>query len=269
MELFASVVRTEELTPVTRLHRPSGRSVASLIEDGAVLQCGIGGIPDAILPNLMDRRDLGVHTEMISDNVIPLIEAGVINGRAQEHEAAQDHPGLCAGTKRLFDFIDENPIFEFHPSAYTNDPFRIAMQRSHGGHQLSHRSRSYRPSLCRIHRAPVLQRLRGATRLHPRSRTVQDGKPIIALPSTAKDGTLSRIVPRLAHGAGVLTGRADVHYVVTEYGIAYLHGTTVRQRADALIQIAHPSFRDELSEYCEQQRWFQRNAAAEVRRYEE
>ena len=115
-----------------------GAHVASLIEDGSVLQCGIGGIPDAVLPNLMDRKDLGVHTELISDNVIPLIEAGVITGQRKNVKPRKIILGFVLGSKVLFDFIDENPIFEFHPSAYTNDPVRIAAERSHGGHQLGH-----------------------------------------------------------------------------------------------------------------------------------
>jgi acyl-CoA hydrolase len=237
-----------------------GARVATLIEDGAVLQCGIGAIPDAILPNLMDRKDLGVHTEMISDNVIPLIEAGVINGRRKNLKPRKVILGFVLGTKRLFDFIDENPVFEFHPSAYTNDPFRIAMNERMVAVN-SAIEVDLTGQVCAESIGPQfysgfggqLDFIRGAARS-------KYGKPVIALPSTAKDGKISRIVPRLAHGAGVLTGRADVHYVVTEYGIAYLHGRTIRQRAEALIEIAHPDFRDSLYEYCEHQRWFQRNA---------
>ena len=208
----------------------------------------------------MDRKDLGVHTEMISDNVIPLIEAGVINGRRKNMKPRKIILGFVLGTKQLFDFIDENPVFEFHPSAYTNDPFRIAandrMVAINSAIEID-----LTGQVCAESIGPgfysgfggQLDFIRGAAR-------AKYGKPIIALPSTAKGETISRIVPRLAHGAGVLTGRADVHYVVTEYGIAYLHGRTIRQRAEALIQVAHPKFRDELQEYCEQQRWFQRNS---------
>jgi acyl-CoA hydrolase len=237
-----------------------GAHVASLIEDGAVLQLGIGGIPNAILPNLMDRKDLGVHTELISENAIPLIEAGVINGQRKNFKPRKIILGFVLGGKKLFDFVDENPVFEFHPSAYTNDPFRISQN-----HRMVAINSAIEVDLtgqvCAESLGPSfysgfggqLDFIRGAARS-------RGGKPIIALPSTAKEETISRIVPRLAHGAGVLTGRADVHYVVTEYGVAYLHGKTIRQRAEALIQIAHPKFRNELSEYCEQQRWFQRNS---------
>jgi acyl-CoA hydrolase len=208
----------------------------------------------------MDRKDLGVHTEMISDNAIPLIEAGVINGRRKNMKPRKIILGFVLGTKTLFDFIDENPIFEFHPAAYTNDPFRIAandrMVAINSAIEID-----LTGQVCAESIGPgfysgfggQLDFIRGAAR-------AKHGKPIIALPSTAKGDTISRIVPRLAHGAGVLTGRADVHYVVTEYGVAYLHGRTIRQRAESLIQVAHPKFRDQLQEYGEQQRWFQRNA---------
>ena len=226
---------------------------------------GIGGIPDAILPNLMDRKDLGIHTELLSDNAIPLIEAGVINGQRKNLKPRKIILSFVLGTKNLFDFVDENPIFEFHPSAYTNDPFRIA-QNDRMVAINSAIEVDLTGQVCAESIGPQfysgfggqLDFIRGAARS-------KGGKPIIALPSTAKNGAISRIVPRLAHGAGVLTGRADVHYVVTEYGVAYLHGKTIRQRAESLIQIAHPKFRNELYEYCESQRWFQRNAFREVR----
>jgi 4-hydroxybutyrate CoA-transferase len=236
-----------------------GAQVATLIDDGACLQCGIGAIPDAILRQLMDRKDLGIHTEMISDSVIPLIESGVINGERKNFKPRKVILGFVLGTRKLFDFIDENPIFEFHPSAYTNDPFRIAANERMVAIN-SALEVDLTGQVCAESIGPQfysgfggqLDFIRGAARS-------KGGKPIIALPSTAKDGKISRIVPRLAQGAGVLTGRADVHYVVTEYGIAYLHGRNIRQRAESLIQIAHPKFRDELYEYCEKQRWFQRN----------
>ena len=246
--------------PSSELFRAIGMQVASLIEDGAVLQLGIGGIPDAVLPNLMDRKDLGVHTELISDNAIPLIEAGVINGQRKNFKPRKIILGFVLGTRQIFDFLDENPIFEFHPSAYTNDPFRIA-QNDRMVAINSAIEVDLTGQVCAESIGPQfysgfggqLDFIRGAARS-------KWGKPIIALPATAKHETVSRIVPRLAHGAGVLTTRGDVHYVVTEYGVAYLHGRTIRQRAEALIQIAHPKFRDELYEYCERQRWFQRNA---------
>ncbi|MGA3315100.1 MAG: acetyl-CoA hydrolase/transferase C-terminal domain-containing protein [Candidatus Korobacteraceae bacterium] len=255
-----------KVQPSSELFRTIGTRVASLIEDGAVLQCGIGGIPDAVLPNLMDRKDLGVHTELLSDNIIPLIEADVVNGQRKNVKPRKVIVGFVLGTKKLFDFIDENPIFEFHPSAYTNDPFRIAqndrMVAINSAIEVDLTGQVCAESIGSQFYSGFggqLDFVRGAARS-------KYGKPIIALPATAKHDTVSRIVPRLANGAGVLTTRADVHYVVTEYGVAYLHGRTVRQRAESLIQIAHPKFHDELYDYCERQRWFQRNAyAAEVR----
>jgi acyl-CoA hydrolase len=241
------------------IYQQIGRHVASLIDDGAVLQCGIGAIPDAILPNLMDRKDLGIHTETISDNVIPLIEAGVINGRRKIFKPRKIILGFVLGTRRLFDFVDENPIFEFHPSAYTNDPFRISLNERvvaiNSAIEVDLTGQICAESMGTRFFSGFggqLDFIRGAARS-------KGGKPIIALPATAKGGAVSRIVPQLAPGAGVLTTRGDVHYVVTEFGIAYLHGRNIRQRAEALIQISHPKFRNELYEYCEQQRWFQRN----------
>lgn len=249
-------LKTREASAV---HEAIGANVAALIEDGAVLQCGIGAIPDSVLTHLMDRRDLGVHTELLSDNAIPLIEAGVINGHRKNYKPRKVILGFVLGTRKLFDFVDENPIFEFHPSAYTNDPFRIA-QNDRMVAINSAIEVDLTGQVCAESIGPQfysgfggqLDFIRGAARS-------KHGKPIIALPATAKDGAISRIVPRLTPGAGVLTGRADVHYVVTEFGVAYLHGKTVRQRAIALIEIADPGFRKGLYEYCEQQRWFQRN----------
>ncbi len=244
---------------ITDLFRKIGAQVSTLIEDGSVLQLGIGGIPDAVLPNLMDRRDLGVHTELISDNAIPLIEAGVINGQRKNFKPRKIILGFMLGTKKLFDFVDENPVFEFHPSAYTNDPFRISLNERmvaiNSAIEVDLTGQVCAESIGSWFYSGFggqLDFIRGAARS-------KGGKPIIAMPATAKEDTVSRIVPRLTHGAGVLTGRADVHYVVTEYGVAYLHGKTIRQRAEALIQIAHPNFRKQLADYCEQQHWFQRS----------
>lgn len=249
-----------KVQPSSELFRAIGTRVASLIEDGAVLQCGIGGIPDAVLPNLMDRKDLGVHTELLSDNAIPLIEAGVINGQRKNWKPRKVILSFVLATRKMFEFLDENPIFEFHPSAYTNDPFRIAqndrMVAINSAIEVDLTGQVCAESIGSQFYSGFggqLDFIRGAARS-------KYGKPIIALPSTAKHDTVSRIVPRLTNGAGVLTTRADVHYVVTEYGIAYLHGRTIRQRAEALIQVAHPKFHNELYNYCERQRWFQRNA---------
>jgi acyl-CoA hydrolase len=242
-------------TKITDLHVAIARHVAELIDDGAVLQTGIGGIPDAILPFLMDRKDLGVHTELLSDGVIPLIEAGVITGRHKNFKPRKIIVAFVLGTKKLFDFVDNNPIFEFHPNAYTNDPQLIArndnMVAINSALQIDLTGQVCSDSIGTYFYSGIggqVDFLRGASH-------AKNGKPIIALPSTAKNGTISRIVPVLDPGAGVVTSRGLIRYVVTEYGVAYLHGKSIRERAKALIEIAHPEFRDGLYEYCEQTKW--------------
>ena len=255
-----------KVQPSSELFRAIGTRVASLIEDGAVLQCGIGGIPDAVLPNLMDRKDLGVHTELLSDNMIPLIEAGVINGQRKNLKPRKVILGFVLGTKKLFDFIDENPIFEFHPSAYTNDPFRIAqndrMVAINSAIEVDLTGQVCAESIGSQFYSGFggqLDFIRGAARS-------KYGKPIIALPSTAKDDTISRIVPRLANGAGVLT-RAPTCTTWspnTASPICMDGPSASGPRRSSRWPI--PSFVTELYEYCERQRWFQRNAyAVEVR----
>jgi acyl-CoA hydrolase len=242
----------------TELHRAIARNVASLIEDGSTLQLGIGGIPDAVLQFLTDRRDLGIHTEMLSDSVIPLIESGVINNRLKTVYPRKVALCFLLGRKVLFDFVHENPIFEFLPTSVTNDPFLIArnhrMVAVNSALQIDLTGQVCSDSLGQYFYSGIggqVDFLRGAARS-------EGGKPIVALPSTARGDTLSRIVPTLTGGAGVVTTRGAVHYVVTERGVAYLHGKSIRQRAEALIKIAHPRFREELFDYCERTRWLQR-----------
>jgi 4-hydroxybutyrate CoA-transferase len=232
--------------PYTELQHGIARNVASLIPDGATLQIGIGGIPEAVLKCLIDRRDLGIHSEMCADGVIPLIEAGVINGERKTLHRGKLVVGFVLGTRRFFDFVHENPLFEFRPICYTNDPFIIAqndnMVAINSALEVDLTGQVCSDSLGTRPYSGVggqVDFMRGAAR-------AKWGKPIIALPSTARNGTVSRIVPKLTPGAGVVTSRADVHYVVTEHGVAYLHGKTIRQRAEALIAIAHPKFQEEL-----------------------
>jgi 4-hydroxybutyrate CoA-transferase len=220
--------------------------VASLIPDGAVLQTGIGGIPDAVLGRLKDHRAIGVHSEMCSDGVIDLFEAGALTGERKNIHRGKIVVGFVLGTQRLFKYMHQNPLFEMHPTSYTNDPFIIAqhdrMIAINSAIQVDLTGQVCADS---IGTKPYsgfggqVDFVRGAARS-------KGGKPIIALPSTAKNGTISRIVPVLDPGSGVVTSRGDVHYVITEYGIAYLHGKSLRQRAEALIAIAHPKFQDEL-----------------------
>lgn len=225
--------------------------VASLIPDGATLQMGIGGIPNAVLACLSGHRNLGIHSEMCSDGVIPLIESGVVNGSRKTLHRGKVVTGFVLGSQTLFDFIHENPAFDFHPTRYVNDPFVIARN----DHMIAVNSAlevDLTGQVCAdsIGTRPYsgfggqLDFMRGAGRS-------KGGKPIIALPSTARNGTVSRIVPVLEPGAGVVTTRSDVHYVVTEHGIAYLRGKTIRQRAEALIAVADPRFRDGLQEFAE------------------
>ena len=239
---------------ITDLHHAIARHVAALIPDGAVLQAGIGGVPEATLGLLEGRKDLGFHSELVPDTIIELIERGVINNARKTVHRHKAIAGFALGTERLFSFIDNNPVFEFHPTAYVNDPFLIA-QNDHMVAINAAIEVDLTGQVCSdsIGTAPFsgiggqVDFLRGAARS-------KGGMPIITLPSTAKQGTISRIVPTLQPGAGVVTSRGDVHYVITEHGVAYLHGKTVRQRAEALIQVAEPKFQQELTEAAIQER---------------
>ena len=238
--------------PADELQRRIAKNVASLIPDGATLQMGIGAVPEAVLACLGNHRDLGMHTEMFSDGVIPLIEKGVMNGAQKAIHPAKLVAGFVLGTQRLFDFIDDNPLFEFHPIKYVNDPFVISQNRRmvaiNSALQVDLTGQVCSDSMgTKIYSGfgGQVDFIRGAAHS-------QGGKPIIALPATAKDGTVSRIAPVLEFGAGVVTSRADVHYVVTEHGVAYLHGKTLRQRVEALVSIAEPKFRDALNEFAYQ-----------------
>jgi len=244
----------------TDVHIAIAKQVAGLIEDGAVLQTGIGGIPDSVLP-FMDRKDLGVHSELVSDGVIPLIEAGVITGARKNFKPRKIIVGFVLGSRKMFDFVDNNPMFELHPTAYTNHPASIGRNNNmiaiNSALQIDLTGQVCSDSIGNQFYSGIggqVDFLRGAS-------YSKGGKPIIALSSTAKDGTISRIVPMLSPGAGVVTSRGLVRYVVTEYGVAYLHGKSIRERAKALIEIAHPDFRDELYRYCEETKWLQRPEA--------
>jgi acetyl-CoA hydrolase len=232
--------------PADAVSQRISQNVADLIEDGATLQTGIGAIPDAVLRLLHDRRALGVHTELFSDGVVDLVEAGVITGERKTLHPGKIVAGFALGTKRLFDFAHDNPIFEMHPTSYTNDPFVIAqndnMVAINSAIEVDLTGQVCADSIGRSFYSGFggqVDFIRGAARSH-------GGKPIIALPSTARGGTLSRLVPELRSGAGVVTTRADVHWVITEFGAVDLFGLNVRQRARALISIAHPDFQEEL-----------------------
>ena len=224
--------------------------IAELIPDGATMQMGIGAIPDAVLGYLKDKRDLGIHTELFSDGVIDLVDAGVLTGARKSIHPGKMIAGFVIGTKRLYDWVDDNPLIELHPTEYVNDPFVISQNER----QVAINSAievDLTGQVCADSIGPKIYSGVGGQLdfIYGASRS-KGGVPIIALPSTTvlKDGTMiSRIVPLLKHGAGVVTTRNHVRYVVTEFGVADLYAKTIRQRATQLIGIAHPDFRDELT----------------------
>ncbi|MHB8779717.1 MAG: acetyl-CoA hydrolase/transferase family protein [Anaerolineales bacterium] len=223
--------------------------VAALIPDGATMQLGIGGIPDAVLKYLFDKRNLGIHTELFSDGVIDLVNAGVLTNAHKSLHPGKIVAGFILGTKRLYEWVDDNPMIELHRTEYVNDPFVIA-QNDRMVAVNSAIEVDLTGQVCADSIGPKLYSGVGGQLdfIYGASRS-KGGVPIIALPSTAmmKDGTLiSRITAMLKPGAGVVTSRNHVRFVVTEYGVADLYGRTIRQRAQALIKIAHPQFHEEL-----------------------
>ena len=231
---------------VSEVARKIGENIASLIPDHSTIQMGIGEIPDAVLDFLEEKKHLGVHTEMFSDGLVDLFEAGVVTNEKKTLHRGKIVASFVIGTRRAFDFVDNNPFMEFHPSEYVNDPFVVS--RNHKMVAINSAiSVDLTGQVCadsigtRVYSGfgGQLDFIRGAARS-------DGGVPIIALPATAKDGTVSRLVDTLIPGSGVVTTRADVHFVVTEYGIADLYGRSLRERARSLIDIAHPDFREEL-----------------------
>lgn len=232
--------------PFSEVERKIGRFIAEMIDDGATLQLGIGGIPDAVLAALANRRDLGIHTEMVSDGVMEAIESGVITGAKKNFHPYKVILTFLLGSKKLYEFTNNNPVFEAHPTDYTNHPFNVsrndnmvainsAVEVDITGQVCSDSIGTYIYSGF----GGQVDFIRGAA--HSKG-----GKPIIALPATAKKGETSRITPFLKKGAGVVTTRADVSFVVTEFGTAFLHGKNLQERTKSLINIAHPKFRDDL-----------------------
>ncbi len=237
----------EFVTPgESEVARRIARNVADLIEDGSTIQVGYGGIPNALLHYLKEKKDLGVHTEVFSDSTIDLIEQGVINCRRKTLHPGKVVASFAMGSERLFRYIDNNPMFEFHPVDYTNDPFVISrndkMVSINSALEVDLTGQVCADSIGFQFYSGIggqVDFVRGAARS-------RRGKAVIVLRSTRDDDAYSRIVPTLTEGAGVTTSRGDVHYVVTEWGVAHLHGKTIRERALALISIAHPKFRAEL-----------------------
>ncbi|MBL7185945.1 MAG: GNAT family N-acetyltransferase [Phycisphaerae bacterium] len=226
--------------------RRIGQNVARIIDDGSTIECGIGLIPQALAESLRNKKDLGVHTEMFSDWIIDLVECGAITCAKKSIDRGKIIASLCMGSQRLYSYVDDNPFFEFYPSEYVNDPYVIGQHEKiaaiHVGLEIDLTGQVCADSSgYQFYRdiGGQVDFIRGAA--HSRG-----GKAIIAMPSTAKAGQISRIVPALTEGAGIVTTRGDIHYVVTEYGTAHLHGKNIRRRCLDLINIAHPKFRNQL-----------------------
>jgi acyl-CoA hydrolase len=234
---------------ITETECKIGKYVASLIEDRSTLQMGIGSIPDAVLRSLINHKDLGVHTEMCSDGIIDLFEKDIINNKYKKIHPNKAVSSFALGTKRLYDYVDDNPAFNFLDISYVNDPHIIRRNNKmisiNSAIEVDITGQVCADSIGTYQFSGVggqMDFMRGAS-------LSEGGKPIIALPSRTAKG-ISRIVAILKPGAGVVTTRAHVHYVVTEYGIAYLFGKNLRQRAKALIDIAHPDDREALEKSC-------------------
>jgi len=246
----------EDETPVMEVGLPSigpvqqaiGKYVADMIDDGSTLQIGYGGIPDAVVMQLTAKRDLGVHTEMIGDGILTLIEAGAVTNRRKTHHAGKSIATFALGSKKLYQYMERNPALEMHPVDVTNDPYEAARN----------------DKLCAINATLQIDLLGqcGSESLGPlpysgtggqsdfvrAANRSREGKAFIVLPSTAKGDSISRIVPTLTPGTHMSTSKNDINYVVTEFGVAQLRGKSAKQRAQELIAIAHPDFRGELRE---------------------
>ncbi len=256
-EEIKELPQTNEISDarLAEVYRKIGKNVASLVEDGSTLQLGIGAIPDSVLQFLYDKKDLGIHTELFSDSVIDLFEKDIINNKKKNINRNKIIAGFVLGSKKLYRFIHNNPAIEFHSQEYVNDPYVIAqndkMVAINSAIEVDITGQVCADSIgTKIYSGfgGQLDFIRGAARS-------KGGKPIIALPSTTKDEKFSRIVAQLKPGAGVITGRGDVHYIVTEYGIAYLFGKNIRERVYELIKVAHPRHRDELLKYASENKF--------------
>jgi acyl-CoA hydrolase/RimJ/RimL family protein N-acetyltransferase len=230
-----------------------GEHIAELIENESTIQTGVGRIPNSVLPHLMHKHDLGIHTEAFSDGIIDLIEAGVVTCKKKTYHPGKAVAAFCMGTRRLYEYVDNNPLFEFRPCKYVNNPNIIAMNDKMVSinaaltvdltGQVSSDSMGFR----------FYSGIGGQVDFVRGASMSRRGKSIMTLPSTSDDGEKSRIVPYLEPGSGVTVTRGDIHYVVTEHGAAYIHGKSIRDRAMALINIAHPRFREELLEAAKRQ----------------
>ncbi|MGK5087497.1 acetyl-CoA hydrolase/transferase C-terminal domain-containing protein [Bdellovibrionota bacterium FG-2] len=239
-------LNASEVTLETPAEGQIGECIARLVEDGSCLQVGIGGIPNAVLKRLKNKNDLGVHTEMFSDNIVDLVDSGVITNRFKRVHPGRLTTSFVVGSKVVFDFVHDNPNVEFHPCDRTNDTALIRkndkMVAINSAIEIDLTGQVCADSMG--HR--IFSGIGGQMDFIRGAALSKGGKPIIALPSTASSGKLSRIVLALKPGAGVVTTRGHVHWVVTEYGAVNLHGLGLRERGEALISISHPDFRLEL-----------------------
>lgn len=257
---IAGLVESEEpilevgLPRVTPVQEAIGKYVGELVPDGATLQIGYGGIPDAVVMQLTGKRDLGIHTEMIGEGILSLVEAGVVTNRRKNYHPAKMLATFALGSRKLYEFMHRNPALEMHPVDFTNDPalaglndnliaINATMQVDLIG-QCGSESLGFTPY---SGSGGQVDFVRAANRS-------KGGKSFIVLPSTAKENSISRIVPTLSPGTHVTTGKNDVNYVVSEYGVAQLRGKSAKQRAEALMGIAHPDFRGELREAARKMR---------------
>jgi len=241
--------------PIDEISERIGMNIARYIQDGDTLQLGIGTIPDAVLKNLKEKNDLGIHSEMVSDGVVDLYENGNITNKKKGIHEGVSIVSFVLATKKLYKVIHKNPEFQFYPTEYVNDPFVIARNRNmvsiNSAIQIDLTGQVCSDSIG----ASFYSGFGGQVDFVRGARRSPGGRAFLAFPSTAKQGAISKIVPHLAEGAGVVTSRADVHYIATEYGVAYLHGKNIRERGLALIQIAHPKFRDELLDYMKKKHY--------------
>ncbi|MFW9990699.1 MAG: GNAT family N-acetyltransferase [Candidatus Odinarchaeota archaeon] len=239
----------------TEVHTKIGKHVAKMVEDNSCIQMGIGSIPNAVTKELMDKKNLGIHTEVFSDGIVDLVDAGVVTCAKKNLHQGKIIASFVMGTKKLYNFVDNNPFVEFHPVDYCNDPFIV----SRNDKQVAINAAISVDLTGQVNADSIgykfysgiggqLDFMRGAARSN-------GGKPITVLPSTTRDGKISRIVPSLDEGAGVVITRGDVHYVATEYGIVNLHGKTIRERVMAMISIAHPKFREKLLDAAKKQNY--------------
>ncbi len=247
----AIVEATEKLPelepkPASEVEKKIGAYIREMLHDGATLQMGIGGVPDAVYEMADGLKDLGIHTEMLSDGAMQAIERGIVTGQKKTLHQGKVVITFALGTRMLYEYLDNNPLIEAHPVEYVNDPFVVSQNENmiaiNSAIEVDLTGQVCSDSIgSRIYSGfgGQVDFIRGAA--HSKG-----GKPIIAIPSTAKKGSQSRIVTFLQQGAGVVTTRADVHYVVTEHGVAHLFGRNLRERVEALIEVAEPKFRDEL-----------------------